>query len=224
AERGRHSNAVTIAPKFEHNKQDTTSCDTDGVCVELPTQSANFVFLRTEPNNSAPLLTDAGLHPDGAPGTNEIGDWSAVAAYGQSFVVAERRGDWTAVWFGGQKGWFYNPDSRRHRTAVPVEKRTVTPKDGKASIPIYGRPVPEESAYVNGVVPLPLATLQYTILAGQSYVAYDKKAKNDYYQVLTFDRSAPGDGTVVVGEEKYIPIEYNHRQAFVKASDVDVAH
>jgi len=25
-----------------------------------------------------------------------------------------------------------------------------------------------------------------------------------------------------VGNEKYIPIEYNHREAFVKASDVDM--
>jgi N-acetyl-anhydromuramyl-L-alanine amidase AmpD len=219
ADHGR-TNAVTIAPRFATNKPETAQC-VDGVCAPLPAQSANFVYLRTEPNNNAPLLTDAGLHPDGAPGTKDIDDWSAVATYGQRFAVADRQGDWTAIWFNGQKGWFYNPNNE-NRTAVANKARLVTPKAGKTSVPLYGRPVPEASAYKNGVPPLMPVPLQYNLLAGQRYVAYDYKAINDYFHVATFDRSSPGDGTVIVGNEKYIPVSYNHRQAFVKASDVDV--
>lgn len=218
---GHHrANAVTIAPRFATNKPEVSQC-VRGVCTPLPAQSANFVHLRTEPRNDAPLLTDAGLHPDGAPGTTDIDDWSAVATYGQRFAVAGKQGDWTAIWFNGQKGWFYNP-AGQNRTAKPTKARLVTPKAGKASVPLYGRPVPEAEAYKNGVPPLTPVALQYNLLAGQSYVAYDPKAKNDYYHVATFDRSSPGDGTIVVGNEKYIPVSYNHRQAFVKASDVDM--
>jgi len=219
---GRNANAVTIAPRFNKNQQTVQKC-IDGVCADLPKQSSNFVFLRTAPRADAPLLTDAGLHPDAVAGTNDINDWSAVASYGQRFAVAGREGDWTAVWFGGQRGWFYNPDSRKDRTAVNSNARLVTPKAGKASVPVYGRPLPEASAFASKSVPLLTPVeLQYKLLAGQSYVAYDREAVNDYFHVLTFDGSTAGEGEVVIGNEKYIPISYNHRQAFVKASDVNI--
>jgi hypothetical protein len=64
--------------------------------------------------------------------------------------------------------------------------------------------------------------LQYSIPAGQTYPIHEKRTVNDFFLVTTFDRSAPGDGTLTVGDEKYIPISYNHRQGFVKASDVDI--
>jgi N-acetyl-anhydromuramyl-L-alanine amidase AmpD len=219
---GRHANAVTIAPRFGKNQQTVQKC-TAGTCTDLPKQSSNFVYLRTAPRADAPLLTDAGLHPDAAPGTKDINDWSAVATYGQRFAIAGREGDWTAVWFGGQRGWFYNPDSRKDRTAVNTNSRLVTPKEGRESVPVYGRPLPEASAFAAKDVPLlnPVE-LQYKLLPGQSYVAYDREATNDYYHVLTFDSSTAGEGEVVAGNEKYIPISYNHRQAFVKASDVNV--
>jgi N-acetyl-anhydromuramyl-L-alanine amidase AmpD len=213
-----NSNAVAIAPAFERNKPPVSVC-ADGTCTNRPAQPANFVYLRTAPRHDAPFLTDAGLYPDGAPGTTDISDWSAKAVYGQEFGVAGKQDDWTAIWFGGQRGWFYNP--RHAQTAIPTNARLVTPKKGQTSVPLYGRPVPEPSAYTSGVPPLAVVPLQYSLFAGQSYPAYDKKAKNDYYHVLTFDRSSPGDGTMVVGNETYIPIEYNHRQAYVKASDVE---
>jgi N-acetyl-anhydromuramyl-L-alanine amidase AmpD len=214
------SSVVKIAPDFAHNQQPVTAC-ASGVCAELPPQGTDFVYLRTQPSATAPLLTDAGLHPDGSPGTTVISDWSAKALTGQRFVVAEKRGDWTAIWFNGQKGWFFNPVQN------PVAKSSwsfkITPKQGMASAPVYGRPVPEPEAFTGGTTPFPAVPLQYTIPAGQSYSAYEYNSPNDYYQVLTFDRSAPGDGTVVMGHERYIPIDYNHRQAFVKASDVNLS-
>lgn len=54
------------------------------------------------------------------------------------------------------------------------------------------------------------------------YVMQDKSTPNDYYHVLTFNRSSPGDGELIVGSEKYLPISFGHRQGYVKANDVDV--
>lgn len=213
--------SITISPSFEWNKQLVTKCDA-GACEALPAQGTNFVYLRQEPRHDAPLLNDIGLKPEGGPSTTEVGDWGARATHGQTFMVAEQRGDWTAIWFSGQKGWFFNPSSWLGHTSMPAWTRSISPKAGKATIPVYGRPVPEPGAYKNGVPPLTPVPLQYTISAGQRYPAYESSAVNDYYYVSTFDRSAPGDGTMVVGNERYIPIEYNHRQAFVKASDVEM--
>jgi N-acetyl-anhydromuramyl-L-alanine amidase AmpD len=214
---GRRSKAVTIAPKFQANMPLVTQCE-DDVCAPLPQQPANFVYLRKEPDHGAPLLTDAGLHTDGTPSTTNIEDWGATATHGQRFAVAERRDDWTAIWFGSQKGWFFNP--RGSRTALSAEARLITPKTGLDSVPVYGRPLPDAAEFPAGAPVEAVTPLQYSIPAGQSYVAYDKKAANDYYLIWTFDLSGPGDGTIIHGNERYIPIAYNHRQAFVKASDV----
>ena len=217
----KNTTTVTIAPRFRDNKPEVTEC-IEGTCTTLAKQAANFVHIRTAPDHTAALVTDAALHPDGMPGTTDIADTSAKAFYGQRFVLADKQGDWTAIWFNGQKGWFYNPAGDK-RTALPTRGgRIIAAKPGATTVPLYGRPLPEDSAYKNGVPKQPLAPLQYTLIAGQRYYAYDKQAKNDYYHVLTFDYSTPGELELVVGNEKYIPISYNHRQMFVKASDVQI--
>lgn len=216
----RSSNAVTIAPKFSSNTPLVTECEAD-ICTPLPTQSANFVYLRSEPTHNAPLLTDAALHPDDTPGTTHIHDWSAKATHGRSYAVAGKKGDWTAIWFNSQKGWFYNPPHAP--TAIPAKtNRLIRPKAGLHSIPVYGRPLPEPEKYPAGAPVEPIVPLQYSIPAGQTYIAYDKKATNDYYLIWTFDRSSPGDGAIVYGNETYIPITYNHRHAYVKASEIAI--
>ncbi|HTE57346.1 MAG TPA: peptidoglycan recognition family protein [Verrucomicrobiae bacterium] len=213
------SDVVTIAPNFTTNKPPITTC-TGTTCTPLPSQSANFVYLRKEPSPTADLLTDAGLHPDGTAGTTKAEDWSAKATHGQHFAVAGRSGDWTAIWFNGQKGWFYNP-SGPSKTALPGRSKLVKAKNGASSVPVYGRPLPEPGAYNTTHAPVQtIVPLQYTIPAGQSYVVYEPKVPNDYFHVLAFDRSTPGDGTITMGTEKYLPITYGHRQAYVKASDV----
>jgi len=218
---GPSAKVVAIAPKFVTNKPPITQC-IEEVCTPLPSQSANVVYVRTQPSHNSPLVTNIALHPDGSPGTNRIEDWSATAVHGQRFAVAGRQGDWTAIWYGGQKGWIHNP-SGHARTALPVAGKVVTPKEGLGSVPLYGRPLPEASAYTHNVPVQPVVPLQYQIPAGQTYPVQEKKIVNDYLHVLTFDRSSPGDGTLVVGSEKYIPISYNHRQGYVKASDVQLA-
>ncbi|MEV6924354.1 hypothetical protein AB0M46_07585 [Dactylosporangium sp. NPDC051485] len=36
-----------------------------------------------------------------------LSDHSSRVATGQTYAVAGRQGDWTAIWYLGQKGWFY---------------------------------------------------------------------------------------------------------------------
>lgn len=209
---------ITMSPDFATNRMALQDCYSSPTCTTLPEQGTSIVYLHTQPSENAPLLTDATVHPDGAPGTNKIDDWSATASAGEQYVVAGTQGSWVAVWFGGQKGWFNNPANKP--VAFYASKRaTVTPKAGNASIPVYGRPVPEASAYPEGVTPLEVVPLNYTITAGQSYTALNG-LKNDYYYDWTVDYSAPHDHEIFVGTTKYYQIQYNHRLVYVKASDV----
>jgi len=216
------SSLITIAPKFDTNKPLVNDCSVVP-CENLPSQSANFVYMRIAPEDGAQLVKDAGLHPDGTNGTPDIADTSARATYGEQFVVAERQGDWTAVWFNGQKAWFKNPVNWWQRTAVGSKGRVVTPKPGLASVPLYGRAYPESSAYPATITPQAITPLPYAIPAGQQYPMYGK-ASIDYLYAMTFDNSLPDDHTVVVGNEKYYLVSYNQREGYVKASDVEVSY
>jgi len=116
---------ATIAPDFRANRPPVTDCSS-GTCVTMPPQGTNFVYLRKRPSASAPLLSDATVHPDGSSATTEASDLSDKAVAGQQFIRFGRRGDWTGIWFGGQVGWFYDPPSARvDRTGCG---RAVTPR------------------------------------------------------------------------------------------------
>jgi N-acetyl-anhydromuramyl-L-alanine amidase AmpD len=202
---------VTIDPTFATNRPAITGCDPS--CHELPSQPANFVYLRSAPSADASLIADVALsgtalEPDGV-GTTRADDWGDKAVTGQTFAVAERRGDWVAIWYGGQKAWLFDPQAR-HAT-IPGSGTLVTPRAGLASIPVYGR------AYPEWISELPLP---YTIAAGQVYVAKDL-VQADYYDAPTFTLD-PADHHVVKGSTQFYVISFNHRLAFVKASDVDV--
>jgi N-acetyl-anhydromuramyl-L-alanine amidase AmpD len=187
--------------------------------VTISPKVVGHVYLRTQPNASAPLLTDPHLHPGGEPGTTNIEDWSATAATGQKFAVADKQGDWTAIWFGSQKGWFYNP-SGANQMAYFSKGKTVTPKAGKTSIDVYGGAYPEASAYPS-TIPVQSSGPIYTISAGQKYVS-GGNVPTDYFYDATINWSKPDDHMIVKGNEKYLQITYNHRIAYVKASDVDI--
>jgi N-acetyl-anhydromuramyl-L-alanine amidase AmpD len=199
---------VTIDPTFDTNQPTVTACDASGQ-RPLPPQPANFVYLHTAPSNAAPLVDDP-LLP--GPPTTCAQDWGDKAVTGQSFAVAERQGDWTAIWYGGEKAWFEDP-AEDASTAIPGGGTLVTPKAGLASIPVYGR------AYPSAVS---TATLGYSIPAGQTYVAKDL-VHADYYDAPTFTLD-PSDHTVVQSSEQFYEISFNHRLAFVKATDVDTVN
>ncbi|MGE7436653.1 N-acetylmuramoyl-L-alanine amidase [Kitasatospora sp. NPDC001175] len=207
---------VIIAPAFDSSNQPPVS--------GVPNRPENFVYLRTRPAADAPLING---------GTTRADDWSDKAVTGTGYVVADQQGDWTAIWYDGQKCWFSNPNGRSARTepaatdqAEPdaTAGRTVlTPRPGLASIPVYGRAYPEAAAYAPypAIKPLPVVALQATVPAGQAYLAADDTPEpGDYFYDQNINGDAPDDRTLVVGKDTYYPIRYDHRLAFLRSSDV----
>ena len=214
------SDVVRILPGFEGNVQPVTGCVTATVACEP--QGTNFVYLRTAPSDSAPLVTDIGIRPTGAASTTEVADIGARATAGVEYAVAERAGDWTAIWWLGQKAWFENPVSAP--TAIPVTGSVVVPKAGRASVPVYGRAYPESAAYVAypGVPVQAVVPLQYSILAGQRYALQDATVSTDYYRATTFAGTPPTDHVDIRGQDAYYQVSLGHRTAYVRAADVDI--
>jgi len=214
-------NAVTITPNFAKNVQTVNACidaTKPETCADL-TAPSNFVYLRTEPRADAPLITDTLLHPGGMPGSTKIDDWTAKATTGQQYAVAEKRGDWTAIWFSNQKAWFYNPSSQP--AAASLNARTVTLKPGLTTAHTYGGAYPEASVYPANVAGPAQTQLSYVISQGQKYVS-DGVVPTDYFYDATLDYSKPHDHEIFTGQDRFIKIWYNQRVMFVKASDVVV--
>ncbi|MFH8609841.1 N-acetylmuramoyl-L-alanine amidase [Streptomyces sp. NPDC018029] len=205
---------VTVAPEYAKNRPEYTGCVKPGeTCV--PHGSA-AVRVHTEPRDDAPLIKDIGKRPGGQDSTIDVNDVGARLSTGQQYAVAERRGDWTAVWYLGQKAWFKNP--AKQPTAVHAKGLVVTPKAGATEVPVYGRAYPEKEAYPAGVPVQAVSPLPYKILAGQKYVVGDK-VPGEYFYAPTFDTSRH---TVVRGKDTYYVIQYGHRIGYVRAADVRV--
>jgi hypothetical protein len=205
-----YTGLVTIKPDFATNKPAFYGCVKPG--EPCPSRGSTSVVLRSEPRADAPLLKDIGLRPDGSPSTMEISDHGSRAETGQQYAVAEQRGDWTAIWYLGQKGWF--PNSQ----AVGATGVVATPKKGLASIPVYGRAYPEAAAYPSNITPQAIVPLQYKLSAGERY-AVGEVQNGEYYWATTFD---PAGHTVVRGKNRYFQIQFGHRVMFVNADDVQL--
>jgi hypothetical protein len=219
ARKGRPSSQVVrILPGFADNQQPVTGCSTAG--QPCPAQGTNFVYLHTAPSQDAPLVKDIGLHTNGSASTTEVADIGARAVAGQDFAVADRQGDWTAIWYLGQEGWFYNPADAP--TAIDMKGVLVEPKAGVQAVTLYGRAYPESSAYPAGVPDQGTAPLAYRLPAGQAAVLTDATVATDYYRAVTYDTPPPADHIDIRGTTKYLQISYGHRIAYVKASDVDL--
>ncbi|MDX5456731.1 N-acetylmuramoyl-L-alanine amidase [Micromonospora tulbaghiae] len=216
---------VTIDPDFATNRPAFFGCNQQPPGVPSPTPPAqpcpsrgsSSVILRTAPSPDAPLVNDLGLRPDGTPDTMYISDHGARASAGQTYALAGRQGDWTAIWYLGQKAWFLNPASAP--TAKWATGFVVTPRPGKATIPVYGRAYPEQAAYPDTIPYQAISPLQYTFAAGQRY-AVGGVLPGEYYRAVSFDGSAPGDRTVVRGENRYVQVQFGHRIMFVNLDDV----
>ncbi|MEV4557082.1 N-acetylmuramoyl-L-alanine amidase [Kitasatospora sp. NPDC049285] len=198
---------VTIAPAFDS----TNTPPVDGIAA----RPENFVYLYTAPNGTT--LVNGG--------TTQAADTRAKAVAGTSYVVADQQGDWTAIWYGGTKAWFANPNFRSAAADNRTDQTVLTAKAGAASIPVYGRTYPELTAYPAGIDTSKLAPTPYdaTIPAGQAYLAGSPVAlDSDFFYAQNINGDAPNDKTRVVGNDTYYPIRYNHRLAYLKASDVQV--
>ncbi|NGO69921.1 N-acetylmuramoyl-L-alanine amidase [Streptomyces sp. SB3404] len=211
---GPHSKLVTIAPEYGEHKPVFTGCDKPG--EPCPPHGSSAVRLHTAPDAEAPLVRDAGLRPDGGPSTTGVNDTGARATTGQTYAVADRKGEWTAIWYLGQKAWFHNPPDQP--TAVPARGAVVTPKRGKDEIPVYGRAYPEKAAYPEGVPEQSLSPLPYTVRQGERYAA-GLRTRGEYLYAVDFDPEAE-NFTVVRGKLTYYQIQLGHRVAFVRADDV----
>lgn len=207
----RPGETVAIEPNFASNRPPVTGTNGE----QLPKRGANFVYLRTAPSSSAPLIGDPLVH-SGA-GTTAIDDWSDTAVTGHEYVVADQHGDWTAIWFDGQKAWFLNPGGVNTRKTLA---RTIT---ARKTVPVYGRAFPDKAAYQAAGVPYDPSDapkpLSWTIPAGQSYTVVEPMQASDYY--ARFDGAHLRVNHVLVqSPEQYLLVDYNHRYAWVKASDL----
>jgi len=221
-----HTGMVTINPDFNTNRPAFTHCPPasqpagppiPGPC---PSRGSSSVVLRSQPSHTAPLLNDPGLRPDGTPNTMRVNDHGSRVSAGQQYAIAEVSGDWTAIWYLGRKGWFYNPPGGR--AALWSAGFVAQPKAGKATIPVYGRAYPEPDAYLGtGVPDQGLAPLQYTFATGQRYVV-GNILPAEYYRAVTFNGSSPGDWTLIQGQTIYVQIQFGHRFMFVNLADVDI--
>ncbi|WP_338704227.1 N-acetylmuramoyl-L-alanine amidase (plasmid) [Streptomyces sp. Q6] len=205
---------VTVNPPFAQNVQTVQVCPSDDptgqttACTQRQ-QPADFVFLRTAPNETAPLFGDQAVHGTAA-GTDRINDWGSTAQSGQQFVVADTQADWTAIWYSGAKVWFHNPDGANTRISYGV--RVIRPA-GTAPVSVYGSSYPDKAEYPAGLGASTQAPLNmYAIPAGQAYVATTgPTATDDYF---------PSSGAVVIGGKQMYTIQFNHRVALVYAGDV----
>ncbi len=210
---GPDSDMVTILPDYATHKPAFTGCTGSGSPCRPHGSSA--VRLYTEPSERAPLIQDPGRKPDGDDSTVDVNDLGSRVSAGQTFAVADRSGDWTAIWFQGNKAWFRNPQDRP--TAVGAAGRMVTPKEGLDEVPVYGRALPEEEAYPDDVDEPDESPLPYSFEAGQRYVT--QSGVGSSYTAKSFSDTP---NPVVWGREKYYEIQFGHRLAYVRASDVDV--
>ncbi|MEW2351176.1 N-acetylmuramoyl-L-alanine amidase [Streptomyces sp. NPDC006684] len=215
---GKAGSVVTIAPKFGTSAEQTyTVCPADDpsgatpACAKVP-QPSNSLFVRTAPAADAPLFLDPVVHPGDQAGTDAISDWSDRVQAGQQFVVAGREGDWTAIWYGGQKGWIYNPGGRN---TIPAKGVKVIKTRGTTAAPVYGQAYPEASEYPAGLSPStqkPLTAANYGIPVGQAYVADQPPTPaDDYFK---------SGGEVVTGSRTYYQVQFNHRTIYVNSADV----
>lgn len=211
------SGQVIIDPDFQNNRPAMVGCDSKKPADPCPDRPTNTVFLYSEPRFDAPLLYDAGLRPNGDRSTTHVSDHGSRVAAGQQYAVADRQGDWLAIWYLGQKGWMYNPASN------PVAKQSlgivITPKQGKTSVPVYGRAYPEAAAYEGtGIGYQTITPLPYTLAAGQRYTVGDLAPESNYYWAKTME----GPNVVVNGDIRYYEIQFGYRIMYVNAADVDL--
>ncbi|GGL11113.1 amidase [Sphaerisporangium melleum] len=210
---GAHGGLVTIRTDYRRHRPRYTGCGKEG--ADCPPHGSASVRLHIAPRADAPLVRDVGRRARGE-STYQVYDHGARATTGQQFALAGRRGDWTAIWYLGQRAWFHNPEDAP--TAVNATGLVVTPRPGRDAVPVYGRAYPEPEAYPLDVPVQPIVPLQYAISPGQRY-AVGLATRGEHYHATTFERAGHRR---VRGRTLYFQIQFGHRVAFVRAGDVEI--
>lgn len=203
----RAGQVVRVVPPFTTANQPRLTHNGGTAVAPRP---ANFGYLYTEPSTSAPTLTDPYFSSTPYEGSN----WANKVRAGGTYVVAESRTDWTAIWYGGKKAWFQNPAGRY--TAPASGSPAVVKAKAGVTVKLYGRAYPETAAYRAAGLEAPTDDpdylTRYSLPAGQAYAKAGPAVKGD-----DFFGSAQRN---VVGADTYVPIRYGHRLVWVKADQV----
>lgn len=204
------SDVVTITPNPKYSlKGKTEKLTYNG--DELTKTGTNFVYLHQSPSFSSKFITNANFKA-GKSGTTEEPDWSDKAVYGQQFVKAGQKGDWTAIYYDGKKAWFYNPGDKNVTNASGT---VITAKNSTADV--FGGAYPPAAELNNhgfkSAALKPFAKLKQ----GQKYVVGGIYTA-DYYNSTLNDET---EEQYFTGKEHYVQIQFNHRIAFVKQSEVE---
>lgn len=212
---------ITVRPDYATNLQTVSYCyspDEASDCHEAPAHPVHFLYLRTAPDAMSPVIDNPYLAA--WPG-DRMFNWGNKVGTGTRWVRAERRGDWDAIYFSGQKAWFYNPGRQNTRRARGAQ---VTPRAGLAKIPVFGVGYPQPAAFVPPKNPVAMEQT-YEIAAGQKYLVMQRFSA-DYYWAKTYvatDKYGPGSGqTVIKDGTEYFLIHFNHREGLVRVADVDL--
>ncbi|MFJ4341436.1 N-acetylmuramoyl-L-alanine amidase [Streptomyces sp. NPDC088915] len=194
-------------PKLTHEDEATKEI------LDASPRPSNFVYLHTEPSTASATLTDPYFSSLWTLGSN----YGNKVRAGGLYVVAETRGDWTAVWYAGQKAWFQNPGGQY---TVPVSgATTVKVAAGLSSATVYGRAFPETAAYTAAGLQPPANDgaylTKFTFAPGQAYVKAGPAVKGDEW----FGSAQKN----VIGSTLYVPIRFHHKIVWVKQSEVTEA-
>ncbi|MFJ8662897.1 N-acetylmuramoyl-L-alanine amidase [Streptomyces sp. NPDC093795] len=197
---------VRVVPPFTTANQPKLT--TGGTAV--PARPSNFGYLYTSPSTSAATLKDPYFSSLWSEGSN----YGNKVRAGGSYVVAESQYNWTAIWYAGQKAWFYNPGGQY--TAPVTGATTVKVKSGLTSAKVYGRSFPETAAYTAAGLEVPkddgAYLTKFTFAPGQAYVKAGPAVKGDDW----FGSAQKN----VVGSTMYVPIRFHHKVVWVKQSDI----
>ena len=183
---GRRGGLVTIRPDYAATSRCTRAVSSQA------SPARRTVRVRSgctpQPADDAPLVKDIGLRPDGQDSTTGVNDTGARASTGQQYAVPERDGDWTAIWYLGQKAWFHNP--AQQPTAVNARESRPDPEGRPGGDPRVRPRLPGDGRLSRRACrSRPVSPLPYKLLAGQKYAAGDR-VPGEYFYAPTFDATA----------------------------------
>ncbi|MGW9437197.1 N-acetylmuramoyl-L-alanine amidase [Streptomyces sp. NPDC055607] len=211
----RAGQVVRVVPPFTTANQPELAYEDEATkkIVNASPRPSNFVYLHTEPSAASATLVDPYFSSLWTLGSNY---GNKVRAGGQ-YVVAETRGDWTAIWYAGKKAWFQNPGGQY---TVPVPgATTVKVAPGLSAAAVYGRSFPETAAYTAAGLKPPAddgaSLTRFAFAPGQAYVKAGPAVRGDEW----FGSAQKN----VVGSTLYVPIRFHHKIVWVKQSEVTEA-
>ncbi|MFJ3764687.1 N-acetylmuramoyl-L-alanine amidase [Streptomyces sp. NPDC090082] len=211
----RAGQAVRVVPPFTTANQTAMTYYDESTKTNKTAQvrPVNFGYLYTGPGTTYAPVKDPYFTDLPTQGSN----YGNKVRAGGRYVVADTRADWTAIWYAGQKAWFYNPGGQY---TVPVpDATTVKLRAGLASAKVFGRSFPETAAYTAAGLTPPGdendSLSKFTFAPGQAYVKAGPAVKGDDW----FGSAQKN----VVGSTLYVPIRFHHKIVWVQQSDVTEA-